>query len=368
MLIYCRYSGIEFRTDDFKNFKVVGEHPLMSVPTAELTSKAVQWLAGSMSEDETRVLFVALLKSTGLIEFRQAATPSHATCTKFMDILIRTVNWRLLVDDSKLQLPRFVVSPSTKYLENIAHYLTSWEDAKETWRNNYNRAMGAKYKLDKLEKQEEGLARLIKSWTKRSEDYAWRLAKWALIAADVPRDLHEYWTELFKLKRNDIYTAHTASLEELVEHMEDHLPHGSIYATAVMDHLRNLLRKNKLQDFGLGMEDTDEAGNTVLNPFKIVEDDIEQLNRNVIISQAPTVEPVRANYDSNVAYLKAKAAWILAKSQLERIAAAEAKAQEEDSAAILDSIDAVIEEEVLTDELYDIATANLVARNKLEGI
>lgn len=363
MRIWCRYSGIEFTTGDFKNIKANGEHPLMLVPTRTLIARAGEWAKGALTEEETIILFVALLKSTDLVEFRTSAAADYATCQKYMEFTLRTIGWKEALGDEILKLPKFIINHSTRDLKNVHHWLATWEDIKEGWRNNYNRAQRAKHILDKLASREEALARLIKSYTKKSSDYAWMLAKWAMEAADVPKQLREYWTDLFKLKGQAIYLARLVDLEEMVEHMEDNLPHGTIYAHATMKHIRDILTKNRAGDFGLGISGTDSLGNTIQSPFRIIEDDIELQNKMRLMQDAPTEEPKRSDYSSLVEYLKAKASWTLLQSHVNRLAELEEKAQAEDSASILDTVDTegdTSEEEV--SELLDKTHQGLMFR------
>lgn len=352
MRIWCRYSGVEFSTSDFKNLKATGEHPLILVPTHTLLSKAGEWAAGGLTEKETVALFVALLKSTDLVDFKTTAAPSYETCQKYMEFLLRTIGWKeTLSDQIFLKLPRFVINHSTKTLTNVHHWLATWEEIKSNWAQNVSRAYKAKDILDKLVRREEALARLIKSHTKKSSDYAWLLAKWAMLAGEVPKGLQEYWTDLFKLKGTAIYLAKTVDLEELVEHMEENLPHGTIYAYAVMKHLRTLLTKNRAGDFGLGLDGTDSLGNTIENPYSIVEESTETENRRILIASAPEKEPKQEEYPDLVSYLRAKAAYILAKAQIDRMAEAEAKATAQDSEAVLDGIEDVAEDQETAEEI-----------------
>lgn len=317
MKILCEYSGVDFYTRDFLNMRVSGIHPLFSLPSSSLLSRAGDWGQGKLSPEECRILFIALLHSTDHLDFHTAALPTNQTIQYHMQKVFHTVGWYHTLDMKNMILPKYAVNHATRDLKNIGLWLDSWNEIKDDWINGQTKSAQSRRKLERLAIREESLSRLIKSYSKKSEDYAWRLAAWALDASDDPeehpisKDLKEYWTTLFKLRGNSIYLASTNDLDEMVEHMEKYLPHGDIFSHAVLKHVRALLFKNKSGDFGLGIPTGTDLTEMHNNPYKIVEDDIEIHNVDVVIASAPEEEPRKSDYPDLVSFIRAKAAFYL---------------------------------------------------------
>lgn len=314
MRVYCKFSAIEFDVTNFANSKIEAVHPAFYAKQSFLLSRTGDWAAHKLNESERRILFLALLHSTDLVEFRCPATPSDSAVQLNMESLIRFIGWQSAISSPRLVLPRFAISNETRTLPNIRHWLEAWWSAKEEFETGYITTS----QLAKLRNREAALEKLIKNATKTVDDYSGLLAAWAMEATGVPQGLREYWTELFRLKNIDIYNAHTVDLEELVEHMEENLEHGSIYAHATLKHVKTLLAKNKVGlNFGLGIPSEELEKLDLMemdaNPFKIVEDSLETYNTQRAIDAAPSEEPSMRDFAGNrVKYLQARARWNLA--------------------------------------------------------
>jgi hypothetical protein len=321
MIVSCQYSGIEFTVENFAKSKVAAVHPLFYAKQSFLLSRTTDWAAGRFNEVERRIYFLSLLNSTELIEFRVPAVPADSTVQLNMESLIRFIGWQSAISSPRLVLPRFVVSPETRQLPNVKHWLEAWWDSKAEFENGYITTT----QLTKLRNREAALEKLIKNAALKTDDYAGMLGAWAVEASNCPAAIKEYWISLFKLKGFDIYNAKRVDLEEMLEHMEDNLEQGSIYAHNTLKHIRILLAKNKTGlNFGLGIPDEDAEKEDFLNlslpvkelEFRIVEDSIETHNKNVAIAAAPTNEPQMRDFAGNrLAYLKAKAKWNLAQKR-----------------------------------------------------
>jgi len=315
MRISCKFSGIEFTVSAFStNGKAIeGIHPAFYCKQSFLLSRTGDWAAARLDVQERKILFLALLNSTDLVEFRTTAFPADSTVQSNMESLIRFIGWQSAIHTPRLALPRFVISPETRELPNVQYWLEAWWSAKQEFEDGYMTSS----QLTKLRNREAALEKLIKNATKTSEDYSGILASWALESTNAPQSIREYWTSLFKLKGLQVYNASKVDLEELVEHMEEFLQHGSIYAFESLKHVKTLLAKNKAGlNYGLGMS-AEELENTDFlalekHPFSIVEDSVETHNRQIQIDAAPNSEPSPLDYPNNrVAYLRAKARWNL---------------------------------------------------------
>jgi hypothetical protein len=308
MKVFCQYSGVEFDVTGFGGTQLVGVHPIFYAEPKFLLSRMGSWAAQKLNEEESRLLFLAILHSTELVEFRATAHPENNIVQLNMEPLARIYSWMLGLSRAQLVLPKFIVQQDNRRLLNVKHWIENWYGARKDYEDGYSKYLTGKA----LQTKEEALERLIRNAQKTTEDYAGLLCTWALQASSAPKGLGEYWRELFTLKGLKVYAARTVDLQELVDHMEEHLEHGSIFAASTMKHLRTLLKKNQAGlNYGLGItdEDLEEISSS---PFKIVEGSIEEHNMAVVAAQAPEIQPDPKNFTSRVQYLRVKAAWDLA--------------------------------------------------------
>lgn len=348
MRVYCQYSGVEYDLTGFGSTHLTYIHPIFAADSRWLLSRMGSWAAQKFTEEESKLLFLALLHATELVEFRSTANPEVSTVAMNMEPLARIYSWMLGLSRPQLIMPKFVIQHDNRQLKNVKHWIETWFGARKDYEDGY-----AKFLRDqKLIGKEEALERLIKNAQKTTDDYAGLLCTWALQATDSPKALHEYWRELFCLKGLKVYSARTVDLQELVDHMEEHLEHGSIFAAATLKHLRTLLRKNQAGlNYGLGISDEDLA-EIDSSPFTIVEGGVEEHNMQVIAASAPTEEPLKKDFSSLVAYLRAKAAWEL--GQKAKQYAAEFTQQVEDEVAGDEELNELLEEGTSDERRVDV--------------
>lgn len=333
MKVTCRYSGIEFRAEHF-NLSVLGEHPLFLLSTDRLLNLYKTWLLQEqdkpeiphLGETETKLLFVALLKATELVRFDIPARPNFVNSTKNLPKLAEFVIFKQSIPQvetvfsdtaGRIPFPHVVISQETQDCSGAINWLERWDDCKKEFIDGYRRA---NINLA-LAHKEDLLLKLIKSPEGNQTRKITRLCEWALIASEAPIALRPYWSDLFKLSGIDIFKASTVDLEELLEHMEDNLPSGSTFSFETLRHIREIyIRNKKGLLFNLGGDL--EADDTILdpfdltnNPYRFVEDDMETINSKIAALNAPTEEPIKANYPNLVAYLRAKSAFHLAKHE-----------------------------------------------------
>jgi hypothetical protein len=308
MKVHCQYSGITYDLTGFGSTQLTYVHPIFTAEPKWLLSRMGSWSAMKYTTEESSLLFLGLLHSTGLVEFRVKAEPTIPTVMQNMEQLARFVGWMCGLSNPHVAFPKFVISHENRTLGNVRYWIKLWQEAKEAFESGYTTQHVARQLRDK----EAALERLIRNAGKSVDDYAGLLATWALQASGAPNNIHEYWRSLFCLKGVAVYNARQVDLEELVEHMEEHLEHGSIFAFATLSHLRSLHKRCKAGlNYGLGITD-EEFAILETSPFKIVDGSVEQHNMDVIAASAPLEEPNAKDFPSRVAYLRAQAAWKLA--------------------------------------------------------
>lgn len=371
MRIQCRFSGVSFYCQGYNQLKVMGEHPLMQVPVRTLLSRAADWSRDTLDDTERRILFVALLKASELVEFRVPAVPTKQTIETNMELLLKTVSWKEGIGDS-LRLPKYRVTENNYRIKNIGTFLRNWDDEKREWDGKT-----AEWRLrEKLQRREDALNRIIRN-AQKAGDYLKKLARWTMDASAAPQYIKDTWVEMFSTEDDvEIWNMPTVDIEELLEHLQGHLTYGSTAANAAFRRVYDLLDKNKKGiNFSLMDEDDEEKKRNYQsyadNPFLIWEEpeflegsregeeredvgrdlldqaerernrrlfgdefkgkssaqvdaEFARSNERRIISLAPIAEPKRENYPGQVPYIKALASYRIAVRELK-------KQQEEDS-------------------------------------
>lgn len=304
-------------------------HPLFSIPKKRLISLAGQWAIGKLSHTESYLLYLSLLDSSDLIIWREPARYTNKTSSivaNNMEKLLHIVAKIDLIKHPSFALPKFAISHDTATLENSYHWIEAWISNYQDWYDGLREESRKESLKSKLDTRESSLQRLIKSAETSIDDLAAVLAAWAEVAGDFPQSkatiphpflksrvtLAEYWKQIIRACTNDdaIWRYPATDIDELIDHCENNIIHGSIYSHKLMQLLRSGYAKNK--DY-LGMGDVDFAGRTA-TVFTILDASAsaEDANKLAAIQAAPLAMPKESNYPNKFAYLKARANYDMA--------------------------------------------------------
>ena len=314
--ILCKYSGIEFKVEHFPLHLTRGEaaHPIFNVPLKRLWKFFPKWQNSELTETDSYLYFLALLNATEMVDFRCPAfrtTKTPQIIQANLESLFYTIGNIITIKHPSFSIPRFVITPDTRNLENVKYWIATWAEAY----SDFHKGLKDVELRAKLERKAHGLERLIKNPSLNPSKYATMLAQWAAEAACFPeftmRDsigneitCSEYWQELIvKCHTNtSIITVPERDLVELIEHCEEYLDGGSIQS----HHLFNTIRE------GL---DTLQGFFSIGSPsFHILgkDDDVGTSNLNLLIQSAPIAMPKRTEYANDFQFLRAKMKWQLA--------------------------------------------------------
>lgn len=334
-LIQCSKSGITFNCEHLplaisSNYSI--SHPLFSLPQKKLLSLAGQWSARKLSSTESYLLYLALLDSTELVQWRTAAQhtpPLDAIIENSMEKLLTIIGKINLIKSPSLVLPTFVISADTSNLGNSHHWIETWTESYHEWYDGYSVARKQSALAARLEAREEALQRLIKS-SASVDSYADKLADWAAIAGSFPTyetnhpltglpiQLDAYWKQIIRAIANDdkFWRYPKKDIEELVDHCEDNITQGNIYSHTLMKYLRKGTTKHG-DFFGF---DTAPATTrfTVISTSTDNLGDASAINLAAMIQKAPEDEPKKHQYASNFAWLKAFTQWKMAQKSRTR--------------------------------------------------
>lgn len=319
---------MEIQVPGFSNLHspLTQTHPIFQVPLHKLLPYVPQYFQGNLSSEESYLLYLSLWNKTEKITFRTPAKLSQKT----PGIIARTIDDIVSIVQNiqhiNLELPQIIIDSETADFESSADWLSLWDQCFQDHKDKYKTATA----LQKLAQKESTLERYIKDPTKDISSYAHQLALWASDAGEFPQhsagldknvlggqemSLASYWRYLIKAccisehKWEIPQDVFKADLQELIEHCEEFIPHGSIYANELMSLLRS--GQDKVNNY-LDIGDVDVGLNGTV--FRILNKDasVEDAAKLALIDSAPKSKPVEADYPNKLAFLKAKMNWNLA--------------------------------------------------------
>jgi hypothetical protein len=316
MHILCSYSGISFQCEHFPGKIDTGDacHPVFYLPQKKLLAYVGKWAAGELTPTDSYLLFLATLKSSDLIHFRTSAVRTNLTdsiVANNMEHLVKVVSKISSIQHPAACFPQYVVSPETRSLGNVHHWIANWEDAYQDFHSGRSRD----YDTKKLVAREAALERMIKNPHRPISAYSSQIADWAAVAGDFPTSntpspitgrqipLSEYWKIVITkcASESSIFSIPKKDIAELLEHCRDNIPVGSIFSNALFKILESALTR---QTNFLGLGDSDLSSGT----FKILSpgDSVESANMSALIQSAPDHAPEQKEYPNKLAYLRAK--------------------------------------------------------------
>ena len=253
--ITCAKPGVVFNCEHMPLSLSSREyaHPLFSISKKRLISLVGEWSIGKLSHTESYLLYLSLLDSTELVQWRNPAVFTPKTpqiIANNMAALVHIVGKIDVISHPSFALPKFAISSDTASLENSYHWIQSWIQNYNDWYDGLRDANKREELKSKIQNREESLERVIKTAHTRVEDLAIMLAGWAEDAGDFPTStttiphpflkgrvtIREYWKQIIRACSNDdrIWQYPVTDIVELIEHCEDNVQHGSIYAASLM--------------------------------------------------------------------------------------------------------------------------------------
>lgn len=322
MKILCSYSSVEFEVSHFPGTFYSREliHPIFYLDQKRLLTYTRKWAARELTATDSYLLFLALLNSSEQIDFRVPVFRNEHTdriIALNMEPLVRTVIKLNAVRNPAVTFPRFVITPETRFLTNVHHWIECWQDAYQDFLDGYKTA----HESRKLIVRESALQRMIKNPHKSISEYATQLADWAETAGEFPQFLIEspwnklkitcatYWKAIIvrAAKEEYLHSVSSSDLQELLDHCEDKIPVGTIYS----HELFKLLRKaQERQRNFLGFGDLD-----LKSTYSLLDDtsNAESANLKAMIDSAPEEEPKPEQYPTRFKYIQAKLKWDMAR-------------------------------------------------------
>lgn len=320
MKILCAYSSVEFECSHFPAALFSREmgHPIFYLPQKKLLAYIGKWASGELTPTDNYLLFLAVLKSTDLVDFRVPAirTPSTPAiiATNLEDLFKITAKMNTITNPH-VAFPHVAITPETKTLENIRHWIYNWNEAYADFVSGKEKDYDDRLQSRRITLREGALERLIKNPHKPVSAYSTAIAEWAAIAGSFPAfqtidrisgvqtSCDEYWKHIIQkcAHEDGLFSINKEDLDELIEHCETEIPIGTIFSNALFKMLRHAKEKHK-NFLGLGDIDIVKTTYQILNST----DSVEDANIRAMMQSAPMEEPKRENYGTKFEYMKAK--------------------------------------------------------------
>jgi len=326
MNLTCKYSGIPFTAQYFTGLqlKSVTEvaHPIFSLPAKQLWSRISDFHL-SMEKEEQKLVFVALLASTRLVQFRCAARPEQAVVLSCFDRLVKIAAWLETEQNPQDRYPLLVIS---KGHENLISLSAGWLASMEETHADVMRE-GSKPKLFgaakeaalKQMRREQALERIIQRTGGVVGSHSKMLSEWLITVCKIPADemvncglaaspisMHSFIQQVYACKEEDLLRLPVEDISYLEEYILDSMPQeliGSRPAEIALRRLRDILASQR-KAIGMLLED-----------YSFLEESDLEVSSQELLS-LPNV----ANFKTRVAYLVAKASYQQQQAAILRLA------------------------------------------------
>lgn len=303
--IHCAISGLVFSCDHgpLVITRDVGYyHPIFALPYKKLYGLYSKHCSGGLTITDSYLLFLAFLHSTDQITWKVPCSlnprdkATIALVENNISQLIRVIESTGCISIPSFKQPSFVVDVDNSNLRQITNWIAAWEDNIQDFKDGY----ANQRTIQDLQKLENKLSYYLKSGI-NPENYSFAVASWAAKAADFPPHKAEQWCKLIRSCFNSVkmFSTPISEIREVKEYCEENIEAGSIHFHALMSTLREGAARHT--DF-LGLSTPNTLGYTLL-PLDATKNESEVES---ILTKAPTEEPVRIDYESDVDFIRAK--------------------------------------------------------------
>jgi len=339
--ITCAISGIRFSCSGLDSISIPHTagyfHPVFALEHKELHSLYSSHCRGKLTAKDSYLLFMALVHSSGHIDWKHPATidPNSPKTISLIENNLSQMLSILSQTDAirhpSFQQPKFKVTYENCHLIQIPNWIEAWQDNIDDFK--YGRA-DLKQQQD-LQEVENSLSKLILSGDS-PERYAHVIANWASQAAEFPADKDELYQKTIRSCFNitKMFNTPLALLKEIKDYCECNIEAGSIHFHSLSAVLKEGISRNLDYLGGSSLA----LGYTLLpsedmSPACKKAELKNQAEVAALAAKAPETKPVRADYATSLDFLKAELAYRVALNASKQAAKVEAKIKADDKSA-----------------------------------
>lgn len=311
MRAICKISGLPlYKSPYLIGFDLADIHPIFRAKRKLiLTPQMVHNFMRAQAAEEKKLIFLAVMNATELVEWRAVANPSQATCEKYFFKLMHTAGWLAHAEYTYRHIvgfPQFVCDETTSDLLSVGNWITALEDLKDQIiRKDIDRDRAAS-----LSQKEAEIRREIAEATLLHRAFTPTLARWALDFASLPRDDERYnrYIKIMCSPLSEAWLYEIDELRDIEELLSCELPAEHPQVISVMFQVRELIKECRkgFREFAV-FNEQDEEGES----FVIIDDETGIVTKSKHLIDVPTEEPVQKDYATKAAWLVAKAKFML---------------------------------------------------------
>lgn len=321
MKTICQKSGVVLHKSDLLlGFDLADEHPIFRAKSTILFGVPMTHrFMFAENPDEKKLIFLAYLNATYLVDFQHHASPTLKTMEKNFYRLQEMAQWVRYAEFKLAKIvafPRYVIRSDNSDLSNIGSWLNSLGELRE----KINRRELERDKSAALQQREMEIKRELGEANFAGKAFTPKLAKWSLDVCDITLQHADYnkWMKIMCIPLNEAWMIDLAEYYELQQLLQEHLPvlESNPQAISVMHQINTLIKECRkgFTDFSMLSNVEGEE----VSDFEILEDG-QQVQRfhkvNQHMKDVPTEEPKKENYTTKLAFLLAKAKWDLSKNK-----------------------------------------------------
>ena len=320
MKTICQKSGVILHKSDLlMGFDLADEHPIFRAKSSIIFGKDMMTrFLLTENNDEKKLIFLAFLNATYLVDFHYPASPSPLTMAKYWNLTADLAQWVRFAEYKLAKIvtfPRYAIRKENCDLSNIGSWLYSLDELRE----KINRRELERDKSAALQQREMEIKRELGEANFAGKAFTPKLARWALDLCNITLRHPDFnkWMKILCCPLNEAWMVDLADFYELQEILQNDLPLLEENPQAIsISHQMNMLIKQcrqGLTDFSMFTATGDEVSD-----FEILEDGTESKKFHKInqhLKDVPSDMPLKQNYPTKVAYLLAKAKWDLAQQR-----------------------------------------------------
>lgn len=308
--VICGISNIPFKVSHIPMtlYNREYEHPIFHLPQKKLLGLYSVYTKGSLTDIDSYLLFLALLKSTDSVKFIVPAEITRDTPRLIANNISNLVNviWSTnAIMHPGFKQPKFYIRKDTANLANINMWIHAWKQNIAEFKLGIDRST----EIEKLKVVENKLAKLIFTPEAGETRLAAAAADWADKAAGFPTAKRDKWKLIIRKCYNleSMFSTPKADLLEIQRFCEENIEAGSIQYHTLMKTIRTGIANHN--DF-LGLTNfstskTSDLGYTLL-PNNTDKEEAALLS---IVANAPKENPKPEDYPTKLAFLRAKLAY-----------------------------------------------------------
>lgn len=326
MKVICEKSGLPiWKSPLLIGMTLADEHPIFRAKKSLILTKDMVFrFTASENVDEKKLIYLAVLNSTYLVEFHHYAAPSLGTMESTFHKLMFLAQWVHFAEYKLAKIvsfPQYIIRKDNADLKNIR----SWLDAIDDIREKVNRKELERDKNAALLQREMEIKRELGEANFYGKAFTPKLAKWALELCDITVRHADYakWMKILCTPLSEAWIYKMEDLHDIQEILQLGLPNLEMnpQAISVMHQMGELIKECRKGFTEFSIFDKDDPNE--VKDFEIIEDSMDDLGNmvskkhqiNQHLVNIPSEEPMVQNYPKKVDYLIAKAKWDLAKKK-----------------------------------------------------